>query len=644
MEKDRTRRYGSAGELAADLQRHLSDEPVTAGPPTTAYKITKFVRRNRALVSGLAAVLVVLAAGAVVSTILAIGQMRERMKAESARAEAQAVTGFLTEDLLGLVTAEQGQSPQVRAILDGASQSLEGKFGGQPLVEASIRETLGETYRKLGDYDAAEPHLERAYNIRLKHLGEKDLLALTSMSELGRLYRLQAHYDEAERLLAQALQLRRDVLGSEHPETLKSMVRLGEVKRGGSSVSDYREGARLLTDAFEASGRVLTEDHPVYLEALFGFALLRMNMGRADEALPLCKLGLGRAQNVLGPKHELTVRMTNGTGLCHAWAFDLQEAEPLLKRALQDSQRVLGMDHPATLWCMTCSGIFHVLNLQHQQALDLFAQAEDLSRQKLGEWHTQTLGLKEHSAYVSAMEGRFERAEETLDKAIQEKSRASGRQVAFPHRWAVLRIALFAMQGQGQEMKDWCTQEIEIHREDPRIVANLRRSLAWWQAVYPDPEIRDATAALANATAACELTNWSDAPSIHVLAAAHAEAGDFDKAIECQERALELIEREGSWGIAAEFRWVLRFYESAQPFRSPLMLRWFAELYGQEEYEKIAPHLLQRYEHSRRVFGESHAETQGCIHWLARVYEAWNKPDEAAKWRARLPHSRGHEE
>ena len=54
------------------------------------------------------------------------------------------------------------------------------------------------------------------------------------------------------------------------------------IERPVASRPDYREGARLLTDAFEAGGRVLTEDHPVYLEALFGFVLLRTNMGRAS--------------------------------------------------------------------------------------------------------------------------------------------------------------------------------------------------------------------------------------------------------------------------------------------------------------------------------------------------------------------------
>jgi len=67
MEKDRIRRYASVGEFAADITRHLNDEPVLAGPPSALYRARKFVRRNRAFVIGTAAVLAVLIAGIVAS-------------------------------------------------------------------------------------------------------------------------------------------------------------------------------------------------------------------------------------------------------------------------------------------------------------------------------------------------------------------------------------------------------------------------------------------------------------------------------------------------------------------------------------------------------------------------------------------------
>ena len=47
LEKDRTRRFGSASEFAADIQRHLHDEAVLAGPPTALYRSRKFLRKHQ---------------------------------------------------------------------------------------------------------------------------------------------------------------------------------------------------------------------------------------------------------------------------------------------------------------------------------------------------------------------------------------------------------------------------------------------------------------------------------------------------------------------------------------------------------------------------------------------------------------------
>src|SRR5438552_687281 len=59
LEKDRTRRYETANGLASDIQRHLDNEPVVARPPSTLYRIQKFVRRNKA--AALAAAVIVFA-------------------------------------------------------------------------------------------------------------------------------------------------------------------------------------------------------------------------------------------------------------------------------------------------------------------------------------------------------------------------------------------------------------------------------------------------------------------------------------------------------------------------------------------------------------------------------------------------------
>lgn len=90
LEKDRTRRYESASGLAADLGRHLNQEPVTARPASTTYKIQKLVRRNKLIFAAGAAVLLSLIFGTVVSSWQAIRvthavREQERLRASESR-------------------------------------------------------------------------------------------------------------------------------------------------------------------------------------------------------------------------------------------------------------------------------------------------------------------------------------------------------------------------------------------------------------------------------------------------------------------------------------------------------------------------------------------------------------------------------
>ncbi|MEM9408224.1 MAG: serine/threonine-protein kinase, partial [Acidobacteriota bacterium] len=95
LEKDRRRRYGSPADLGADVDRHLDSLPVQAGPPSAAYRATKFVRRHRFGVA-FAAVVGVLLMALGVSTIVQSRQVAaERDRANLEDEAAREVTEFL---------------------------------------------------------------------------------------------------------------------------------------------------------------------------------------------------------------------------------------------------------------------------------------------------------------------------------------------------------------------------------------------------------------------------------------------------------------------------------------------------------------------------------------------------------------------
>jgi len=218
LEKDRTRRYAYAGELAVDIRRHLDHEPVMAGRPSLAYKAQKFVRRNRALVSGLAAVLAVLLAGIIVSLAFAV-------RAERARHEATAIAEFLHEDVFETFDGwdRGGRQITIKEFLDAASQKVSSKFGDMPLQEASIRKTLGALYLKVNAFDEAESHLRRSLEIFTGELNREDPRTVEVVDQLGQMYWHRWQYPEAEKYLSEVLPSKRRLLGADHPETLETI-------------------------------------------------------------------------------------------------------------------------------------------------------------------------------------------------------------------------------------------------------------------------------------------------------------------------------------------------------------------------------------------------------------------------------------
>jgi WD40 repeat protein/tetratricopeptide (TPR) repeat protein len=117
-----------------------------------------------------------------------------------------------------------------------------------------------------------------------------------------------------------------------------------------------------------------------------------------------------------------------------------------------------------------------------------------------------------------------------------------------------------------QTLNDW-QEAFEVKRrvlgdEDP----NMLNGIAWLLATFPRADLRNGTKAIEYATKACELTKWKSANIIDTLAAAYAEAGDFDSAVKRQKEAVDLLtEKEPAW--QAEFEERLKLYQSGKPYR-----------------------------------------------------------------------------
>jgi len=450
MRKDRTRRYRSASELADDIQNYLDGNPLIAGPESTAYRLRKFVRRNRALVTGVAVVLAVMIAGTIISAVFAVKAARARADAESARDEAErqaetskAVSDFLREGLLESVDPYVARGEvNVRSFLDAASNKLEGKFEEEPLVEASIRQTLGVTYRNIGDFSPAERHLERTYNIRLEQLGEEHPKTLETMDDLARVYWRQGRYDKAESLFTQTLEGRGKVHGEEHQDTLYSMNSLAVLY---FSQGRYTEAESLYTRMLQISRTLLGDDISTVL-FMGNLATVYRSQGRYDKAEDFYDRATEQSKELLGEEHPDTLYNMNGLAMLYIAQHRYDEAESLLLEALDVEYLVLGEEHPDTLYSMNGLGMLYTALARYEEAEDVLNNALSIGRLTLGEEHPTTLSSANGLAWLYYQIGRYEDSETLLSDTLLSRQYALGEEhpdtFDSMHRLAMVYAAL----------------------------------------------------------------------------------------------------------------------------------------------------------------------------------------------------------
>src|SRR5262249_51784457 len=159
-----------------------------AGPPSTTYRVEKFVRRHRVGVAVATSVLILLVLFATTMAVQARRIARERDRANREATTTKQVSDFL----VGLFrvsdpSESRGMTLTAREILAKGAQQLD-SLRDQPTVQARLEETIGTVDTGLGLYVDAQPLLENALQTRKRVLGEDNLETLASANALANLY------------------------------------------------------------------------------------------------------------------------------------------------------------------------------------------------------------------------------------------------------------------------------------------------------------------------------------------------------------------------------------------------------------------------------------------------------------------------
>jgi serine/threonine protein kinase len=335
-------RYGSAGEMAADLDNYLAGEPLSARAPSTAYFLAKRLRKHRV---PLAVGLLVAASLVAMAVYTGLRTAKERDVARDA----------LRNEKRALSELEASLAREKRS-----REELEARI----CVERSEFHKAESIYREI----LAE---------RQKQLGPRHPETLATLHDLAGVVARERKYDEAEALFRKALAGRRQALGPAHPQTIETTQELARTLSRGRGPDPKRlaEAERLARLAWTARRDQPASSAESVLTSLRELARILRARGKLDESEKISWLALAESTKAFGREHPQTLFWVVGLARTLQQQVKLDEAEDLFREALDHLRTSRGETHPYTQYVM--DNLISVL-----QARGKMAAAEALIEEK----------------------------------------------------------------------------------------------------------------------------------------------------------------------------------------------------------------------------------------------------------------------
>jgi eukaryotic-like serine/threonine-protein kinase len=544
LEKDRTRRYETANGIAADLKRHLNNEPIVARPPSAAYRLQKAFRRNKLAFAAAGAVGVALLLGIIGSTSQAIRatharreavaaqaneiRLRQQAEADEQTAKTESARNEQTADFLlkmldngGILAATKGwDTTLLREMMDQAGARMSKDLAGNPQVEARLRGSLGWTYYSLGEYSRSEDSFRRCVELCRKGW-ENNSTNLDAQVGLGQAIHFlgltlwhEGKLPEAEACQREALAIARKRFGDESAEASGPLNDLALVLL---SQGKYAEAEEMYREALATRQKFLGNGDEQVGWSLFLLGRTLHEEGRLAEGESFIRKAQVIFRNLHGPKHPNVALMLAMLGDVLQQEGKLTEAESSLHEAVAMQKELLPKNHPDML--MAVNHLADVLEQQGKldEAVALYRQAADAGR---------------GSAQASL--GRLYASGRGVPKDLTEAAKW--------YRQALEKIRPEADNGNASSMID------------------LARLLATCDVA----ELRDGPRAVSYAEKVVAVTDRKDPDALGALAAAYAETGQFDKAVATQKEAIAALTPEQN---QRPFAAQLKRYEANTPTR-----------------------------------------------------------------------------
>jgi tetratricopeptide (TPR) repeat protein/tRNA A-37 threonylcarbamoyl transferase component Bud32 len=600
--------------------------------------------------------------------------LRQVLEAQRRTLGADDPDTLTTVNNLAMVDINRGRYDGAEKLFKQALEPYRRRLGPQHPDTLRGMSNLAGLYQARGRFDEAEPLLKQALEIKQNTLGPDHPATLQSMSNLVGLCRARGRYDEAESLCKRALEGYRHKLGPDHPDTLGNLNNLATLyqERGR-----YDEAEPLYRQVLEANRQQFGPDHPHTLKCRNNLAMLYAARGRYGEAEPLVKQVLEAQRRTLGADHSDTLTTMNNLAGLYWSRKRLDRSIPLFEETFALARKKLGPDHPSTLLTLRNLGVNYRDAGRLGDGIRCLEQALAAARQRPGGPLPDQIARA-----LIELAATYERANqpgkaEALEREFLEKARPW---IDAGDLNTLTELANLAARYWSRRQLDRSIPLFEevLARQTSRLGADhpyTLIALANLGVNYRDAgRLGDGIRCLEQALAAArkrpgplraELT-WVPGD----LAETYMQANQPGKAEALDRQSVEEARRQFGPGDLRTARalallgWHLlrqdKHAEAEKPLRDCLAIRrqkepaaWStfntqaqlgAALLGQKKYAEAEPLLLKGYEGMKQR--EAMIPPQGkvrlteALQWLVQLYDAWDKPDEAARWRKELDASK----
>jgi eukaryotic-like serine/threonine-protein kinase len=378
LAKDREDRYQTAGEVARDIERFLTGEPISAKRDAFGYVLQKQLRKHKLPVATAVGFLVVIVVGLVTSVglwrqaegaraeavVAGLAESKQRQVAEQNAAVARdaadkssAISDFL-RTMLGSVQPSEATGNRditVREALDSAARSLdEGTLADQPSVEAALRATLGDTYTALGLYDNALGHLKRAVEISKDVHDGPDSSIAEYTNDLATLLQHMGEYQRATALFREVRVMLQELPDASFEQKASGANNLAAALL---EIGGFQEARTLFEEAIGFLRETRSDDDRDVATALGNLAQLELYLGNIEESKDLIVECLEIRRKLFDGDHPDLEQALNNVAFVLHRSGDLVESEAKYREALAMAKRLYGEEHPGVATCLNNLGM-----------------------------------------------------------------------------------------------------------------------------------------------------------------------------------------------------------------------------------------------------------------------------------------------